>query len=70
MITELWGNPVPDKPLNDEEYPTTHPYDVKEDPFEEYEDEDESTGFITEMDDPIYAAGNAINQQPVHDKII
>ena len=62
MITVRWGTPVPNKPPNDEEDPTTHPDDVKEDPFEEYEDEDELPRFIPEMDYPIDAAGNEINQ--------
>ena len=69
-IKELWGTSVPDKPSNDDEYPATHPDDVKEDLFEEYEDGDESPWVFPDMNDPINAAGNAINQQPVHDKMI
>ena len=69
-ITARWRTPVPAKPPNDEEDPTTHPDDVKEGPFEEYEGEDESPRVIPEMDDPIDAAVNAINQQPVYENII
>ena len=70
LITERWGTPVPAKTLNDEEDPATHTYDDKEDPFGEYEDEDESPRVIPEMDDPIDAAGNVINQETVCDKMI
>ena len=70
FITAQWGTPVPVKPTNDDEYPTTHPDNVKEDPFEEYEDEYQQPMFIPEMEYPIDAAENAINQQPVYDKMI
>ena len=70
LITAQWSTPVPAKPPNDDEDPTTHPDDVKEGPFEEYEDEDELPRVIPKMDDPIDATGNAINQQPVYDKMI
>ena len=70
MITARWGTSVPAKPPNDEEDPTTHPDDVKEDKFDKYEDEDDSPRVIPEMGDPIDAAGNAINKQLVYDKMI
>ena len=69
LITERWGTHVPAKPPNDEEDPATNTDNVKEDPFEGYEDEDESPRVIPEMDDTIDAAGNAINQQHVYEKI-
>ena len=62
LITERWGTHVPAKPPNDEEDPATNTDNVKEDPFEGYEDEDESPRVIPEMDDTIYAAGNSIKQ--------
>ena len=70
MIIERWGTPVTAKPTNDDEDPAKHPDYVKKEPFEEYEDEDESPRVIPDMDDPIDAAGNTINQQPVYEKMI
>ena len=70
MITAQWGTSVSAKPPNDDEDPAIHPEDVKEDSFEEYEDENESPMVIPDMNDPIDAAGNAINQQPVYDNMI
>ena len=69
MITARWGTSVLAKPPNDEDL-ATHLDNVKEDPLEEYGDEDELPRVIPEMNDPIYASGNAINQQPVYDKMI
>ena len=43
---------------------------VHEEPLNEYEDPDESPRLIPEIRNPVDAVGNALNQQPMYDKMI
>ena len=56
-IEKRWGTAA---------YPSAPPVT----PFVPYEDDEETPHEIPEMDDPVDPTGNAVDQQPLYDKMI
>ena len=71
LITTRHGGSVPRRPnAKESDDDSDDDDDYVDNYLQEYGDDDESPRFIPEIADPVDAAGNAINQQPLYDQLI